>query len=77
MSKTRIGLFGGTFDPPHIGHLILASEASHQFNLSKLLWMLAPNPPHKQGQNVTSIEHRIAMTEYCVSGNSTFEFSRI
>lgn len=77
MSTPRIGLFGGTFDPPHIGHLILASEASHQFNLSKLLWMLTPTPPHKLGQTVTSVEHRIAMTESCVANNPVFQLSRI
>jgi nicotinate-nucleotide adenylyltransferase len=77
MSTPRVGLFGGTFDPPHIGHLILASEASHQFHLSKLLWMLTPDPPHKQNQNVTSVDHRIAMTELCVADNPIFQLSRI
>ncbi len=77
MSKSRIGLFGGTFDPPHIGHLILASEASYQFNLSKLLWMLTPDPPHKQDQEVTPVEHRIAMVQHCVSGTPSFELSRM
>jgi nicotinate-nucleotide adenylyltransferase len=77
MSTPRIGLFGGTFDPPHIGHLILASEASHQFNLSKLLWMLTPDPPHKQGQRVTPVEHRIAMAECCVFDNPVFQLSRM
>jgi nicotinate-nucleotide adenylyltransferase len=77
MSKSRIGLFGGTFDPPHIGHLILASEAVYQFNLSKLLWMLTPDPPHKQGQPVTPVEHRVAMAQYCVNSNAAFELSRI
>jgi nicotinate-nucleotide adenylyltransferase len=77
MSKSRIGLFGGTFDPPHIGHLILASEAAYQFNLSKLLWMLTPDPPHKQNQPVTPVDHRIAMTQYCVHSNPSFELSRI
>ena len=77
MSKSRIGLFGGTFDPPHIGHLILASEASHQFGLAKLLWMLAPIPPHKQEQDVTAVEHRIEMTRLCVANNPRFELSRL
>src|SRR6185369_2966540 len=77
MSNSRIGLFGGTFDPPHIGHLILASEASHQFNLSKLLWMLTPNPPHKQDQKVTAVEHRSAMAKLSIVDNPLFEFSRI
>src|SRR5689334_17935131 len=77
MSNARIGLFGGTFDPPHIGHLILASEATHQFNLTKLLWMLAPMPPHKQGQRVTAVEHRIEMTRLCLVNNPLFELSRM
>jgi nicotinate-nucleotide adenylyltransferase len=77
MSKSRIGLFGGTFDPPHIGHLILASEASYQFGLSKLLWMLTPDPPHKQDQLVTPVEHRIAMAQHCVQDTAGFELSRM
>jgi nicotinate-nucleotide adenylyltransferase len=77
MSHTRIGFFGGTFDPPHIGHLILASEASHQLNLSKLLWVLTPNPPHKLGQSITSVEHRIAMVKNCIADNPSFQLSRI
>jgi nicotinate-nucleotide adenylyltransferase len=77
MSNSRIGLFGGTFDPPHIGHLILASEASHQFNLSKLLWVLTPNPPHKQDHLITPVEHRIAMVNRCIASNPAFQLSRI
>ena len=45
---TRIGLFGGTFDSPHIGHLILAGEAAAQCQLDRLYWVLTPDPPHKQ-----------------------------
>ena len=44
----RIGIFGGSFDPPHIGHLILAAEAYQQLCLERLLWVLTPDPPHKQ-----------------------------
>ena len=44
----RIGIFGGTFDPPHLGHLILAAEATSQLKLDLLLWVLTPDPPHKQ-----------------------------
>ncbi len=77
MSHSRIGLFGGTFDPPHLGHLILASEASYQFNLSKLLWVLTPNPPHKQNQIITALEHRLAMVELAIADNPKFQLSRI
>lgn len=75
MSRTKIGLFGGTFDPPHIGHLILASEAAHQLNLSRLLWMLAPDPPHKQNQSITSLSHRLEMLKRMIADNPLFEIS--
>ncbi len=77
MPKTKIGFFGGTFDPPHIGHLILASEAAHQFGLSRLLWVLNPDPPHKQEQEITPLPHRLEMLQRTISSNSIFELSRI
>ena len=73
----RIGLFGGTFDPPHLGHLILASEAQTQLELDRLLWILTPEPPHKQEQFITSIDHRLAMVELAIKDNPAFELSRI
>jgi nicotinate-nucleotide adenylyltransferase len=75
MSRTKIGLFGGTFDPPHIGHLILASEAVHQLGLSRLLWMLAPDPPHKQEQPITPLQHRLEMLKRSIADNPSFEIS--
>lgn len=77
MSLERIGLFGGTFDPPHLGHLILASEAQHQLDLTRMLWTLTPDPPHKQGQNIMSVEHRLAMVNLSIADNPLFELSRI
>jgi nicotinate-nucleotide adenylyltransferase len=77
MSRTRIGLFGGTFDPPHIVHLILASEAAHQFRLARLLWMLTPDPPHKQDQAISPIHHRLEMTRRAIGNDPLFELSRI
>ncbi len=76
MSRERIGLFGGTFDPPHLGHLILASEAQFQLELTRLLWTLTPEPPHKQDQPITSIEHRLAMVNLAIADNPSFELSR-
>ncbi|MFZ5905382.1 MAG: nicotinate-nucleotide adenylyltransferase [Chloroflexota bacterium] len=73
----RIGIFGGTFDPPHLGHLILASEACSQLDLSRLLWVLTPNPPHKLSQVVTSVEHRLEMLQRAISDNPAFELSRL
>ena len=43
----KIGYFGGTFDPPHLGHVILAAEAFYQLELDSLQWILTPFPPHK------------------------------
>jgi nicotinate-nucleotide adenylyltransferase len=77
MSKNRIGVFGGTFDPPHIGHLILAGEAVFQFDLSRLLWVLTPDPPHKQEAPVTPLAHRLAMLQGVIADNPAFELSRL
>jgi len=73
----RIGLFGGTFDPPHIGHLILSAEARTQLSLDRVLWILTPNPPHKQYQPITPLEHRLAMVELAISNDQQFELSTV
>jgi nicotinate-nucleotide adenylyltransferase len=73
----RVGLFGGTFDPPHLGHLILASEAQSQLELTRLLWTVTPEPPHKQDQPITSLEHRLAMVRLAIRDNPFFELSDI
>jgi len=77
MYKLEIGLFGGTFDPPHLGHLILASEAVHQFTLSKVIWVLTPDPPHKRNGALTPVEHRLAMILRTLADNPVFEISRL
>ena len=77
MSHERLGIFGGTFDPPHIGHLALAAEACHQLQFERLLWMLTPTSPLKRGQDITPVEHRQAMLERAIAGNPDFELSRI
>src|SRR5512138_1477599 len=75
MSQERIGLFGGTFDPPHMGHLILASEARSQLGLSRLLWTVTPDPPHKQEQLITPLEHRLAMVRLAIEDSPFFGLS--
>jgi nicotinate-nucleotide adenylyltransferase len=77
MSTKRIGFFGGTFDPPHIGHLILAGEAAFQFDLQRLLWVLTPDPPHKQESLITPLEHRLPMLHSMIVHNPIFEISRL
>ena len=73
----RVGLFGGTFDPPHLGHLILASEAQAQLELTRLLWTVTPDPPHKQDQSITPLEHRLAMVKLAIEDNPAFELSDV
>jgi nicotinate-nucleotide adenylyltransferase len=72
-----IGIFGGTFDPPHLGHLILAAEAYAQLGLDRLLWVLTPDPPHKQGQTIASLNHRLEMVRLAIDGDAQFELSSV
>ncbi len=73
----RIGIFGGTFDPPHVGHLILADEALSQLGLDRLLWVLTPNPPHKRDQQLTPLDLRLEMLEAVIRDDRRFELSRV
>jgi nicotinate-nucleotide adenylyltransferase len=75
--KMRIGIFGGTFDPPHIGHLILASETRNQLNLDRLLWVLTPTPPHKKYRQITPVDIRLELVQAAIKDNPEFELSRI
>ena len=78
MSETkRIGVFGGTFDPPHFGHLILAAEAQYQLKLDLLLFVLTPDPPHKQGFQLTRLEDRVAMLSAAIADHEGFELSTV
>jgi nicotinate-nucleotide adenylyltransferase len=72
----RVGLLGGSFDPPHIGHLILAEEARDQLGLDRVLFAPAGQQPLKQGQKVTAVEDRVRMTELAIAGNTSFGLSR-
>ena len=73
----RIGIFGGTFDPPHLGHLILASEARVQLKLTRLLWVLTPVPPHKMNRPISSLDDRLAMVKLALNDEPSFELSNI
>ncbi len=75
--KTRLGIFGGTFDPPHVGHLILASEAQFQLRLDKVLWVLTPEPPHKRGRGVTPLDQRLDLLNAALGNDPIFELSRV
>lgn len=70
-----LGVFGGTFDPPHIAHLILASEAQAQLSLDRVLWVLTPVPPHKPCKTPMAI--RRELVEAAISNNHFFNFSDV
>jgi nicotinate-nucleotide adenylyltransferase len=72
----RIGIFGGTFDPPHLGHLILAEESLDQLRLDRLYWVLTPDPPHKRAKRLTPIEIRFLLVNAAIRNNKSFQFSR-
>ncbi len=73
----RLGIFGGTFDPPHIGHLVLASEAQYQLRLDRVLWVLTPDPPHKEGHRITSLDARLKLLETALGDDPAFILSRV
>ena len=72
-----LGIFGGTFDPPHIGHQILAAEAQYQLGLDRVLWVLTPDPPHKKNQMITPLDTRMEFVRASVANLDTFEISSV
>jgi nicotinate-nucleotide adenylyltransferase len=76
-AKRRLGVFGGTFDPPHVGHLALAEWALEQLELDRVLFVPAGTPPHKQAGRRSSAAQRVAMTRAAVRGNEAFTVSTI
>ena len=69
----RVCIFGGTFDPPHIGHLLIAQTVCEAENFDKILFMPANRPPHKK--NISGVEDRLAMLNIAIEGNPNFEIS--
>jgi nicotinate-nucleotide adenylyltransferase len=69
----RTGVFGGTFDPPHIGHLIAAQDAREALQLDRVLFVPAAEPPHKQGHAITDGRVRLLMLEAAIADNPAFE----
>ena len=72
----RLGLLGGTFNPPHIGHLICAQEALLAFGLERVLLVPAGVPPHKRVEGDPGPEQRVAMCEAAVAGDERLAVSR-
>lgn len=75
--KRHIGILGGTFDPIHYGHLAIAEEVRTKLDLAEMVFVPAGQPPHKQGEPVTSAEHRLAMLELAIDSNPHFTISLV
>ena len=73
--RKRIGIFGGTFNPIHMGHMIMAEKVCQQHHLSKILFMPAYIPPHKYVNDLVEAHHRYQMIKAVISGKSKFEVS--
>src|SRR5262249_60569098 len=73
----RIGIFGGTFDPVHHGHLILAEQAREQGRLDEVWFVPAPRPPQKEAQAITRFDQRVEMLTLALAGQPAFRIDRI
>jgi nicotinate-nucleotide adenylyltransferase len=73
----RLGIAGGTFDPIHIGHLIIAEVARQEYGLDKVVFIPTGIPPHKTGYAVTPAVHRYEMTRIAIMDNPYFEISDV
>ena len=73
----RIGILGGTFDPPHNGHIAIATAALKELRLDKIIFIPAGNPPHKTKRVVSSIDDRLQMLRLALHGITYFEISDI
>jgi len=75
--ELRIGVFGGTFNPIHYGHLVLAEQAYEKLNLSSVIIIPSFQPPHKNSSYIASAKHRYNMVRLAVKGNKRFKISNI
>jgi nicotinate-nucleotide adenylyltransferase len=73
----KIGILGGTFDPVHVGHLVIAEQARDQLALDQVLFIPAGEPWRKADRAITSAEHRLAMLRLAINGNEAFAISDI
>ncbi|NLD46096.1 MAG: nicotinate-nucleotide adenylyltransferase [Clostridiaceae bacterium] len=73
----RIAVLGGTFNPIHNGHLIIAEMIREEFDLNKIIFIPSGKPPHKKADEVSDVEHRYNMVLGAVRGNTRFEVSRV
>lgn len=75
VNSKKIGLFGGTFNPPHIGHLLIAKRIKNEFNLDKIIFIPAYHPPHKKPYDIIDAKHRLNMIEMLIKNEHNFVVS--
>lgn len=75
--KVKIGIMGGTFDPIHYGHLLIAEVARHKFDLQKIIFIPTGSPPHKKVYQVSEANDRLKMVELAITENINFALSTI
>ncbi|HZU66092.1 MAG TPA: nicotinate-nucleotide adenylyltransferase [Ktedonobacteraceae bacterium] len=75
--ERRIGVVGGTFDPIHFGHLVIAEEVFATLHLAEMVFVPAGQPPHKPDRGITPPEQRLAMLELAIASNPHFTISRV
>ncbi len=73
----RVGIFGGTFDPVHLGHLILAEQCREQGRLDQVWFVPAPRPPHKRDEALTRFDQRVEMIHLAIAGQPAFRVDEI
>jgi nicotinate-nucleotide adenylyltransferase len=77
LSRVRIGILGGTFNPPHLGHLVCAQEAWLALGLDRVLLVPASRPPHKPVEDEPGVEHRLELCRLAVEGDPRLEVSEL
>ncbi len=73
--KRRIGILGGTFDPIHLGHLVLAEQSREKLRLDRVIFIPSASPPHKTRQKLSLAQDRFRMTKLALAGNPKFSVS--
>jgi nicotinate-nucleotide adenylyltransferase len=77
MAELRLGIFGGTFNPIHVGHLVLVESFRERLRLDRILFVPAGEPPHKGRRGLVSVLHRYAMVSLAIAGHPAFAVSDV
>ncbi|WP_414840336.1 nicotinate-nucleotide adenylyltransferase [Carnobacterium sp. TMP28] len=76
IERKKVGILGGTFNPPHVGHLIIADQVCRKLDLDKLYFMPSANPPHRNGKKAIPASYRLEMVETAIENNGCFDVER-